>query len=276
VSEILPYLVNSLLYGGLAFYFWRTRWSPVATAPASGASFSVFEHHAVLAPLALHTWLLGSATFASDGLYLGVGNAISAILWLTVLIYWVGNFHYRLDGLQSLVLPVAAAAVLLPVAFPALKPVPNSGLVAFKIHLLIAMLAYSLFTIASLHVLLMALLEKRLHDGALPRALRSLPPLLAMETLLFRIIWAGFILLTLTIVSGVAFSEELFGKAAKLNHKTVFGLLSWVIFAALLGGRHVYGWRGRVAVRWTLSGFLMLVLAYLGSKFVLEVILGKA
>jgi ABC-type uncharacterized transport system permease subunit len=97
-----------------------------------------------------------------------------------------------------------------------------------------------------------------------------------MEALLFRIIWAGFILLTLTLVSGVVYSEELFGKAAKLNHKTVFGIVSWVIFAALLGGRHVYGWRGRIAVRWTLAGFLALVLAYIGSKFVLEVILGRA
>jgi ABC-type uncharacterized transport system permease subunit len=145
----------------------------------------------------------------------------------------------------------------------------------FKIHLLIAMLAYSLFTIASLHVLLMALLERHLHDGPLPRALRELPPLLVMETLLFRIIWAGFILLTLTLASGVVYSEELFGKAAKFNHKTVFGVLSWSIFAALLCGRHVYGWRGRIAVRWTLAGFLMLVLAYIGSKFVLEVILGR-
>jgi len=68
----------------------------------------------------------------------------------------------------------------------------------------------------------------------------------------------------------------LFGRAARFNHKTMFGVLSWVIFAALLVGRHVYGWRGRVAVRWTLTGFLMLVLAYIGSKFVLEVILGRA
>jgi ABC-type uncharacterized transport system permease subunit len=142
-------------------------------------------------------------------------------------------------------------------------------------HLLIAMAAYSLFTIASLHVLLMALLERRLHDGTLPLALRRLPPLLAMETLLFRIIWAGFILLTLTIASGVVFSEELFGRAAKFNHKTVFGVLSWIVFALLLGGRAIYGWRGRIAVRWTLAGFLMLVLAYIGSKFVLEVILGR-
>lgn len=274
--EILPYLANAVLYAALAIYFWRTRWSPAGDVAANGAAFNVFEHYAVLAPLALHTWLLARAAFAPDGLHLGVGNAVSAILWLTVLIYWLGNFYYRLDGLQSLVLPVAAAAALLPAAFPSLKPLPNTDLVAFKIHLLIAMLAYSLFTIASLHVLLMALLERRLHDGSLPRALRALPPLLAMETLLFRILWAGFILLTLTLATGVVYSEELFGRAARFNHKTVFSVLSWIIFAALLGGRHIYGWRGRVAVRWTLTGFLMLVLAYIGSKFVLEVVLGRA
>lgn len=276
MPEILPYLANALLYAALAFYFWRTRWSPAGNAQAAEASFNVFEHYAVLVPLGLHTVLLARAAFAQDGLHLGVGNAVSAILWLTVLIYWLGNFHYRLDGLQSLVLPVAAAASLLPAVFPSLKPLPNTDLMVFKVHLLIAMLAYSLFTIASLHVLLMALLERRLHDGSLPRALRGLPPLLAMEALLFRIIWAGFILLTLTLATGVVYSEELFGRAAKFNHKTVFGVLSWIIFAALLGGRHVYGWRGRVAVRWTLTGFLMLVLAYVGSKFVLEVILGRA
>ena len=97
-----------------------------------------------------------------------------------------------------------------------------------------------------------------------------------MESVLFRVIWAGFVLLTLTLLSGVVFSEELFGRPAQLTHKTVFGVLSWIIFAALLAGRHIYGWRGRVAVRWTLAGFLTLVLAYLGSKFVVEVLLGRA
>lgn len=276
VPEILPYLANALLYAALAFYVWRRRWSAAGGVPAHEGSFDVREHYALLVPLALHTWLLARAVFASDGLHLGVGNAVSAILWLTVLIYWLGNFFYRLDGLHALVLPVAAAAVLLPVAFPSARPLPNTELLAFKIHLLIAMAAYSLFTIASLHVLLMALLERRLHDGTLPQALRRLPPLLAMEALLFRIIWAGFILLTLTLASGVVFSEELFGRAARLNHKTVFGVLSWFVFALLLGGRAIYGWRGRIAVRWTLAGFLMLVLAYVGSKFVLEVILGRA
>jgi len=276
VPEILPHLATALLYAALAFYSWRVRWSPAAGVPGEAPALNVFEHYSVLVPLALHAWLLARAAFAPDGLHLGVGNAVSAILWLTVLIYWLGNFYYRLDGLQSLVLPVAAVAALLPAVFPSLHPLPHTELAAFKIHLLIAMLAYSLFTIASLHVLLMALLERRLHTGNLPRALRALPPLLAMETLLFRIIWAGFILLTLTLATGVIYSEELFGRAARFNHKTVFGVLSWFIFAALLAGRHFYGWRGRVAVRWTLAGFLMLVLAYIGSKFVLEVILGRA
>jgi len=275
VPEILPYLVNSLLYGALAFYSWRARWSPAGDGALAAASVNSIEHYGVLVPLGMHAVLLARAMFEPDGLHLGVGNAVSAILWLTVLIYWAGNFFYRLDGLQSLVLPVAAVAALLPAVLPSVRPLPNTELVVFKVHLLIAMLAYSLFTIASLHVLLMALLERRLHDGGLPRVLQGLPPLLAMETLLFRIIWAGFILLTATLASGVLYSEELFGRAARFNHKTVFGVLSWVIFAALLGGRHVYGWRGRVAVRWTLTGFLMLVLAYVGSKFVLEVILGR-
>jgi len=276
VPEILPHLVNALLYAALAIYFWRTRW-PRATEPGmAGVSLGAAEHYAMLVPLGLHTILLTRSAFLPDGLHLGIGNAVSMILWLTVLIYWVGNFFYRLDSLQALVLPVAAVAVVFAGLLPSQNPLPNTEYTVFKVHLVIAMLAYSLFTIASLHVLLMALLERRLHGGTMPPVLGELPPLLTMERLLFRIIWAGFILLTATLVTGIVFSEELFGKAARFNHKTVFGVLSWIIFAALLCGRQVYGWRGRVAVRWTLAGFLALVLAYVGSKFVLEVILGRS
>jgi ABC-type uncharacterized transport system permease subunit len=96
-----------------------------------------------------------------------------------------------------------------------------------------------------------------------------------MEALLFRIITAGFVLLTLSILSGVMFSEELFHKPLQFSHKSLFALLSWGIYAALLGGRQIYGWRGRTAILWTLAGFAMLLLAYLGSKFVLEIILQR-
>jgi ABC-type uncharacterized transport system permease subunit len=275
MPDFVFYLITSLMYAALAVYFWRTRWAVTAHAPAVRTESKTLEHLVVMVPLILHATLLYDSVFAGDGIHLGVANALSTIVWLTVVIYWLGNLFYNVEGLQAMVMPVAAVCAFLPVLFPAARALPNTELAVFKAHLLIAMLAYSLFTIASLHVLLMALLERRLHGGELPAALQKLPPLLTMETLLFRIITAGFVLLTLTLASGIVFSEELFGKAMRFNHKTVFGILSWLIFAALLGGRQLYGWRGRIAVRWTLTGFLMLVLAYVGSRFVLEVLLGR-
>ena len=275
MANAVFYPITSLMYAALAVYFWRTRWVVGARAAGPRSEAKTLEQLAVLVPLALHATLLYDSMFAGDGVRLGVGNAMSTIVWLTVAIYWLGNLFYNIEGLQAMVMPVAAVCALLPVLLPPASTLPNTELVAFRVHLLISMLAYSLFTIASLHVLLMALLERRLHGGELPAALHQLPPLLTMETLLFRIITAGFLLLTLTLATGIMFSEELFGKALRFNHKTVFGILSWLVFAALLGGRQLYGWRGRVAVRWTLTGFMMLVLAYIGSKFVLEVILGR-
>jgi ABC-type uncharacterized transport system permease subunit len=96
-----------------------------------------------------------------------------------------------------------------------------------------------------------------------------------MEKLLFRLIWIGFVLLSLTVLSGVVFSEQLFGRALRWDHKNVFALLSWLLFAALLAGRQWRGWRGKTALRFTLAGFATLALAYVGSRFVLEVVLHR-
>jgi ABC-type uncharacterized transport system permease subunit len=102
-----------------------------------------------------------------------------------------------------------------------------------------------------------------------------MPPLLTMERVLFQVLGIGFVLLTLTLASGVFFSEEIFGRALRFDHKTVFAVIAWLIFAVLLAGRVVYGWRGRVALKGTFAGFAALLLAYVGSRFVLEVILGR-
>ncbi len=224
---------------------------------------------------ALHGVLLFMSVFSNDGINLGVGNALSLVLWLMVGIYWLANFYYKLAAANSLVLAAAAAFVLLPLAFPAGKLL-NHAAPAFKWHLVIALLAASLLTIAALHAILILLQEKRLHRRQALAASSGLPPLMAMENLLFRILWAGFILLTATVASGIFFSEELFGKAVDLHkHKTVFALISWLIFAALLVGRKMYGWRGRTAARFVIAGFVALFLAYFGSKFVIEVILQR-
>jgi ABC-type uncharacterized transport system permease subunit len=96
-----------------------------------------------------------------------------------------------------------------------------------------------------------------------------------MEKLLFRVIAIGFGLLTLTLVSGVLFSEELFHQPMRFTHKNVFAVLSWLIFGGLLLGRYQHGWRGRTAIRWTLGGFVLLLLAYVGSKFILQILLHR-
>ena len=273
MNNILLHLLVSSGYAGLAIFLWRDALTPAAAQDP--LTRSPWAHVALIMPLGLHALLLTRAVFSGDALYLGVGTAISVIIWLTALIYWTWSFFYRLEGLQVLVVPAAAGLSLLPLALPSVHPLANTHMAAFKAHLIISLLAYSLFTIASLHVLMMALMERRLHRGNLPQFMQNLPPLLTMERLLFRIISAGFVLLTLTLGSGILFSEEVFGKPMQFTHKTAFGILSWLIFGAMLAGRALYGWRGRVAMRWTLAGFLSLFLAYIGSKFVLEVLLQR-
>jgi len=275
-GTILAYLVTALLYAALAVHFWRTRWAQANIPPPDrSGGVLAWERGAVLGLLLLHGALLYVTTLGGSSMTLGVGNAASLIVWLSVMIYWLGSFVHRLEGLQALVMPVAALGCVAALLAPPARVLPNSELLAFKAHLLISMLAYSFFTIASLHVALMALIEKRLHGGRLRSGQTGLPPLLTMERILFQLIGTGFVLLTLSLASGILFSEEVFGQAFRFSYKTVFGVLSWMIFGALLAGRWLYGWRGRVATRWTLAGFLMLVLAYLGTRFVLEIILQR-
>ena len=272
MPAILLYGAAFLLYAGLAFHFWRTRWRG-----ASAPSLVRWERAAVLVPLALHTWLIYDMLWAQPELRFGFGQALSIMLWLAVIIYWIESRFLQLEGLQAPVLALAAVCVALPAAFPGLASPPSALMhsVEFRLHLALAMIAYGLFTIAALHALVMTLMERRLHGGPIAGPLAALPPLLTMEQLLFRVILVGFAFLTLTVLTGIVFSETLFGKAMKFDHKTVFAIASWFIFAALLAGRHFYGWRGRTALRWTLAGFVALLLAYVGSRFVLEVILQR-
>jgi ABC-type uncharacterized transport system permease subunit len=219
--------------------------------------------------------LLYQSLFGTGSLNLGLTNAVSAIFWLTALIYQITNLRHQLQSLQAFVLPIAALCVLLQWALPEQHILTYSSEPLFKLHLTIAFAAYSLFTFAALHAVLMTAAERTLHRKPSMLNIPSFPPLMAMEKLLFQMITLGFVLLTLTLLSGIAFSEQLFHRPFVFNHKTVFTIISWFIFATLLYGHHRHGWRGKVAIRWTLSGFVVLFLAYVGSKFVLEFILHR-
>ena len=269
---ILLYALTAALYAVLAAPTWQQPGSDATTARARLAKPLRF---AVLVPLALHAALLYHSLFFAPELRFGFGHALSVTLWLAVAIYWVESLFVRVDSLQAFVLPLAGFCVLLPAAFPGFSLREYAHSFEFRVHLVMAMAAYSLFMIAALHAVMMSLLERRLHRGPLPAPFADLPPLLTLERLLFRVIAIGFVLLTLTLGTGILFSEEMFGRPMRFDHKTVFAVASWMIFAALLYGRYRHGWRGRAALRWVFAGFASLLLAYVGSRFVLEVILHR-
>ena len=272
--HLLPHIVSSLLYAALGIHFWHTRWretdQPLVTLP-----MQPWERAAIFGALVVQGFGLYEGLFSAGGMRFSFSFALSLMLWLAVMIYWLESFRSRMDGLQPMVLPLAALGAAAPAVFPQLRVVAHAGAWGFQLHFLTAMLAYSLFTLSALHAVFMGFAERKLHQRAVTRSLGSLPPILTMEALLFRMIFTAFCLLTVALVSGVMFSEVIFGKAVVFDHKTLFAFASWAIFAALLVGRRVYGWRGRIALRWTLAGFMVLLLAYMGSRFVAEVLLGR-
>jgi len=236
------------------------------------------ERIVLLCALVVHGAGLYLTLFPDESMRFGFGPAISMMVWLAICFYWIETLYTpRLDGMHALILPAGLIASLIPIVMPGQHVLVNAGSPAFRAHFIVAMLAYSLFTLAALHAMLMAVAERQLHSGArLSRSIANLPPLMTMEALLFRLIGIAFVLLTLTLVSGIAFSETLFGQALRLDHKTVFAFTSWFLFGALLVGRRLWGWRGRKALRWTLAGFIALILAYVGSRFVIEFLLNRA
>ena len=266
----------------LAWHFWRTRWRPAAASAQGAGGLAAWERAAILVPLALHAWLLHRSILPEGQFRFGFAQALSATVWLGVALYWIESFFLRLDGVEPLVMPVAAAALLLPAVFPGRASPQALGNAEFTLHVLLFILAYGVLTIAILHVAMMSFLERDLHqtggaqgDAPLSR-FASLPPLLTMERLLFRLITLSFALLTLGLVLGIALSESTYGRALRFDHKTLFSVLAWLTLGVLLAGRYVYGWRGRTALRWTTAGFIFLLLAYVGRSFVLEVILRRA
>jgi ABC-type uncharacterized transport system permease subunit len=144
---------------------------------------------------------------------------------------------------------------------------------AMSTHILSSIIAFSLLNIAALQAILLALQNQQLKSHPPKRFIQSLPPLQTMESLLFQMLATGIVFLTVSLTSGFIFIENLF--AQHLVHKTVLSILAWIIFTGLLIGRSRYGWRGQTAIQWTLIGFILLLLAYFGSKLVLELILHR-
>jgi ABC-type uncharacterized transport system permease subunit len=225
------------------------------------------------AGLLLHAVVLYVELFTSGGLNLSFFNAVSLAAWTAAGLLLLSALSQPVDNLAILALPMAAITVLLDVRFPGRRLLGENADWSLSVHVLTSMLAYSLLTLASVQAILLAVQNhylRRHHPGGF---IRALPPLQTMESLLFEMISIGFALLSVSLITGFLYLDDMF--AQHLVHKTVLSIAAWIAFAVLLWGRYRFGWRGRKAIRWTLVGFAVLMLAYFGSKAVIELILKR-
>lgn len=215
--------------------------------------------------------LLGSLQQA-DG-RLGLTQALSLVTWQTALLLallWRVN---TLWPLRTAIYPLAAAGALLVAIWPSRSgaEAPHDWKIA--LHVALSIFAAGLLTLAAAQAVALSLLDRLLHKPEQLNRVLRMPPMQSAEDWLFQLIAAGFFVLSLALLSGLIFVDHLFDQ--HLVHKTLLSILAWAIFGALLLGRRRWGWRGRRAVRWALSGYGLFLLAYFGSKLVLEQFLGR-
>jgi ABC-type uncharacterized transport system permease subunit len=240
--------------------------------PAAGAS-RLSERGARRALLA--AWLLHAATLVwallGDAPRFGFAPALSVTAWLVLTVYAVERQMFPQMRARWALAALGAVAVVLALVFPG-TPLHVASSPWLSVHWALGVAAYGLFAAAAVHAWLLQRVEHSIRNAAEPQA--GLP-LLTLERLTFRFAWAGFVLLSATLLAGIFFSEMIYGQAWRWDHKTVFSLLSWIAFAALLLGRLRFGLRGRRAVNFIYVGSLLLLLAYVGSRFVMEVVLRR-
>jgi len=218
-----------------------------------------------------HLSTLASEILVSGALQISFLNAASVITFFVISALLVSGWSKPLHSLFAFALPAAALIMIVAVLAPDASS-PRLYRTGVVLHVFLSMLAYSVITIATLLAVLLGAQNRQLHNHHLESRLnRFLPPLQTMERLLFEWLMIGFILLTGAIISGGLFIENIF--AQHLMHKTVLTLVAWGFFATLLFGHFHLGWRGALASRLTIFGFVFLMLAFFGSKFVLEYLL---
>ena len=233
--------------------------------------------------LVVHGMELHDSVFTPQGFIFGFAQDLSLIAWVGLAFYWFQSWFLPISSLRWLAILFALVCSLLPNLFPGTLISPKAVSDPwFKGHFIVATISVGLLSLAAMHAMLMSVQDRALHrqlaivpDSRLSHWIEDLPPLMTMESLLFNLLYVGFALLSLTVFSGLLFSQTLFGKPLVFDHKTIFALISWFLFAGLLLARWRVGLRGRAAVRWVLSAYTALLLAYVGSRFVLEVILQR-
>ena len=220
--------------------------------------------------LIVHAYLLYLSLFSGPALDISFFTVFSLISWVISLMLVSFAWQEPIENLAIGILPIAAIAVLLRLINDKVTLLSHDLSFVLEIHIITSLIAYSLLSIAALQSMMLYVQDAQLHKKHATGFVRALPSLETMEKLLFQMIGVGFVVLCISLSTGLFFVED-----QSSLHKTVLSIGAWILYAVLLWGRWKFGWRGRTAIRWTLTGFAFLLLAYFGSKFVLEIILQK-
>jgi ABC-type uncharacterized transport system permease subunit len=225
------------------------------------------------AAITLHAVYTGIIVHQNAGFNFSFFSTASLVSMIVALLLLWATLSKPVENLGIFLFPVTALMLGLKLYFPEKQHFLNTHNWQMSVHILSALIAFSLLNIAALQAILLAIQNQQLKSHPPKRYIQSMPPLQSMESLLFQMIGAGLFCLSITLVSGFASEQDMF--AQHLAHKTFFSMMAWLIFSGLLIGRGRYGWRGRTAIKWTLLGFMFLLLAYFGSKLVMEIILRR-
>ncbi len=224
--------------------------------------------------VAAHFLYISIAFRDNQGFSFGFFNTASLVAMIVVLLLLLATLNKPVEKLGIVLFPIAALMLGLELNLDEKPHSLQTYNWEMGTHILTSIIAFSLLNIAALQAILLAFQDQQLKSHPPKRYVQSLPPLQTMESLLFQMLGAGLFFLTISLLSGFIFIEDLF--AQHLVHKTVLSILAWIIFSGLILGRIRYGWRGQTAIKWTISGFVLLLLAYFGSKLVLEIILHRS
>ena len=226
-----------------------------------------------VAGIVAHGLFLNAAIYSDSGLVLSISSTMSLVGLQLALIALLGAIEPSLRGMTAGLL-LLAAVVSIPLGAQATAAVGSDLTWQIQAHILISIFSYGLLAVGAIVAVFALIQDKRLRSGKLASGNRLFAPLETTEKLLFGVASAGFAGLLLSVVSGFTFIENLF--AQHLAHKTALSLLALLMFGTVVAGRQFAGWRGKRAVYLYLWGFVTLCLAYFGSRFILEEILGRS
>ena len=222
----------------------------------------------------LHGIVLYGSVVNTNKLDIALGHIASLVCLMTVVVFLIGSMTRNILNLGALVMPIGLLGLLVGVFFPGQSQVIAQAPLSLWFHLAIAILAFGILCIAAAQALLLYIQEKQLHSANPGGLFPALPAIQTMESNLFVLTLIGALLLTANLITGMISSFQVHGQTLVFNHHILLSFIAWLGFCSLLIGHKIYGWRGRIAAKWTLFAFLVLVLAYFGTRFVKSIILG--